>query len=176
MIKFVTALIMNTEGKVLAVSRRGKPEDLGLPGGKINPGETPEQAIIREAQEETGITLTKFEFVFDRQDPLGQEEECRCFRVTEYTGEPQSIEPDISVSWVCPERFLEPNCTFRSYNSDLFRHLGMVYLYKKPSTFHKKLSSEQTAKALGAELLPDDHPLAIKMRTMMAATNQRRRK
>jgi len=58
----VTAIIRNAEGKILLQKRvdldipaaDGKWE---LPGGKINTGETPEDAIIRECQEETGYTV-----------------------------------------------------------------------------------------------------------------------
>lgn len=47
MLTAVCALIWNDEGnKVLAVSRRGKPEDMGLPGGKVDPGETPEHMLL----------------------------------------------------------------------------------------------------------------------------------
>jgi len=59
----VTAIIRNAEGKILLQKRvdpdiptaDGKWE---LPGGKINPGETPEDAIIRECREETGYTIS----------------------------------------------------------------------------------------------------------------------
>jgi len=59
----VTAIIRDTEGKILLQKRvdpdiptaDGKWE---LPGGKINPSETPEDAIIRECREETGYTVS----------------------------------------------------------------------------------------------------------------------
>jgi 8-oxo-dGTP pyrophosphatase MutT (NUDIX family) len=42
---------------VVAVSRRNDPTRWGLPGGKVDPGETLEQAIRRETKEELGIDL-----------------------------------------------------------------------------------------------------------------------
>lgn len=45
-------LVQNAENKYLVFYRRGSWD---LPKGKIDPGETPEQAAVREVQEETGL-------------------------------------------------------------------------------------------------------------------------
>lgn len=55
----VTALLVKDE-LVLAVSRKNNPNDFGLPGGKIDPGETPEGALFREVSEETGLNVGEF--------------------------------------------------------------------------------------------------------------------
>lgn len=49
----VCALILK-DGLVLAVSRKDNPNDFGLPGGKVDMGETLEEALIREVDEEIG--------------------------------------------------------------------------------------------------------------------------
>ncbi len=58
----VAAALVDVDGRVLIGRRaRGKPME-GLwefPGGKVNPGETPEVALIRELEEELGIKVTK---------------------------------------------------------------------------------------------------------------------
>lgn len=43
--------------KFLAVSRRNSDSLWGMPGGKVDPGETTHSAIIREVKEETGYCL-----------------------------------------------------------------------------------------------------------------------
>ena len=43
-------------GKVLCVRTKGK-DKFYIPGGKIDPGETPEAALIREIEEELGVLL-----------------------------------------------------------------------------------------------------------------------
>jgi 8-oxo-dGTP pyrophosphatase MutT (NUDIX family) len=57
-------VVLRSEGRVLLLQRhpfdRAYPDPSGqglwcLPGGKIDPGETPEQAATRELYEETGI-------------------------------------------------------------------------------------------------------------------------
>lgn len=56
----VTAAIICKEGKFLVCQRpKGKNCELlwEFPGGKIEPGETGEQCIVREIQEELGVTL-----------------------------------------------------------------------------------------------------------------------
>ncbi len=57
----VTAFIFN-EGKVLIMKRSEEekflPGYFELPGGKMNFGEKPEEALNRELQEETGLTVS----------------------------------------------------------------------------------------------------------------------
>lgn len=43
---------------------RPMPNTWGIPGGKLEPGETPRQAVIREVQEETGIDIDALELQF----------------------------------------------------------------------------------------------------------------
>ena len=55
----VGAVIFDPRGRVLVV-RRGREPSKGawtLPGGKVEPGETPERAIVREVREETGLEV-----------------------------------------------------------------------------------------------------------------------
>ena len=54
--------LIDADGRVLIAKRpQGKPM-AGLwefPGGKVEPGETPEQAVIRELAEELSLTVTE---------------------------------------------------------------------------------------------------------------------
>jgi|HubBroStandDraft_4_1064222.scaffolds.fasta_scaffold126559_2 8-oxo-dGTP diphosphatase len=55
----VKAAILNSGGQMLAlhITRPNRTETYwDLPGGRIADGETPEQTLQREVQEETGIT------------------------------------------------------------------------------------------------------------------------
>jgi 8-oxo-dGTP diphosphatase len=55
-------------GKVLGVSRKTDPNDFGLPGGKVDEGETLYDAMVREVKEETGLTVLKAKPLFFRED------------------------------------------------------------------------------------------------------------
>ena len=50
-------VVIEQNGQLLAVSRRDNHADLGLPGGKIEPGESPITAACREAVEELEATV-----------------------------------------------------------------------------------------------------------------------
>lgn len=64
-IKFsVCALIINEQGKILAVSRKDKRDDWGLPGGKVEEDETIMDAVVREVKEETGLDVEPHQFIF----------------------------------------------------------------------------------------------------------------
>ncbi len=125
--KSVVAVFVNPLGEVLAISRRGKPEDLGLVGGKVDVGDaSPEEALIREVGEEVGVVLTAFDFIRSRRDEADEMSVCWCYLATAWMGEPRAMEPNTIVGWFRPERLLEPNCVFREYNRAMFEGMGLV--------------------------------------------------
>ena len=66
MIDVVAAVIQNEEGKILIAQRNLKKSQGGLwefPGGKIEPNETREEAIIREIKEEMDIDIETKKFI-----------------------------------------------------------------------------------------------------------------
>lgn len=75
--KSVVAVIQcngNTHGdQIVLVSRKGNYEDLGLPGGKVEHGETSLEAIAREVWEETGLSIPEKGFQLVIEDkPCGE--------------------------------------------------------------------------------------------------------
>ncbi len=54
----VFAAISDDEGRLLFVRRAYGDHGWGSPGGLVEPGECPLQALVREVQEETGFTVS----------------------------------------------------------------------------------------------------------------------
>ena len=64
-----TAIIVNGEGKVLLLEHVLRPgSGWALPGGFLNAGEHPADALIREIREETGLDLENVNPYFARTD------------------------------------------------------------------------------------------------------------
>ena len=55
----VGAVITDRAGRLLLIRRGHEPETgrWSLPGGRVEPGETDEQAVVREVLEETGLSV-----------------------------------------------------------------------------------------------------------------------
>lgn len=75
----VVAAILQREDKILICRRRAdQPHALKweFPGGKLEPGESPEAALARELHEELGIDaqpgseLTRYEFTYPGKNPI----------------------------------------------------------------------------------------------------------
>jgi 8-oxo-dGTP diphosphatase len=61
MVLVAAAALIDTDGRVLIAQRPEGKQLAGLwefPGGKVEPGETPEACLIRELEEELGIGVT----------------------------------------------------------------------------------------------------------------------
>ena len=76
----VVAAIIERNGEVLIGQRRpdqSHPLKWEFPGGKVEPGETPEQALTRELQEELAISqargeeMLRYEFAYPGKNPIG---------------------------------------------------------------------------------------------------------
>ena len=100
----VSAAMIIQDGKILATQRGyGEFKDgWEFPGGKVEPGETPEEAIVREIREELGATV--------RPEKLVTTVECdyprfhltmHCFLCTVENGELRLLEHE-AAKWLEP--------------------------------------------------------------------------
>lgn len=108
---------------VLSVSRKDNPEDKGLPGGKIEIGESPWEAAVRETFEETGVTATDGHRIFEAVDDIGYL--VVVYRVFRWKGQSHSREAGV-VEWLLPQEMITDECSFREFNLSLFRRVGWL--------------------------------------------------
>jgi 8-oxo-dGTP diphosphatase len=107
----VVAAIIERDGRILICRR--KPEQSHalkweFPGGKVEPGETPEQGLTRELEEELGIRgaagdeITRYEYAYPGKNPIL----LIFFRVTAFLGEPENLVFH-EMRWETPGRLAE---------------------------------------------------------------------
>lgn len=116
-------LVVSSDGRVLAVSRKHDPNAWGLPGGKVDFGELPIEAARRECQEETGLKIIKIDPnpVLDHKEDDGYR--CLTFRAV-VEGEIDTDEAGI-VRWIEPSK-LTTDSPFSNYNRILLGRCGLL--------------------------------------------------
>src|ERR1017187_3672518 len=92
----VVAAVLQSGDKILVGQRmpqQSHPLKWEFPGGKVEPGESPEQALARELEEELGISgasgelMTRYHFTYPGKDQI----ELIFFRVRQFSGEPKNL-------------------------------------------------------------------------------------
>jgi len=100
-------LVFNDQGEILLLKHLFRPgSGWGLPGGFIEAGEQPRDALLRELREETGLELEQIEIFETRafKRPMQIEIVFRCYAAGE--ARPQSMEVDRAV-WFPPNSLPE---------------------------------------------------------------------
>lgn len=103
----VAVALTDAQGRVLIAQRPFDKEHGGLwefPGGKIEPGESPEAALVRELREELGATVTP-----EQLEPLTFSSAGRAtrhlllllYRCVAWQGEPRALDA-AAIRWVLP--------------------------------------------------------------------------
>ncbi|MGO9093648.1 MAG: (deoxy)nucleoside triphosphate pyrophosphohydrolase [Bryobacteraceae bacterium] len=125
-LKMVVAGVIERDGRILICQRRaGSRHALKweFPGGKVEHGETPPQALARELQEELsiqaeiGAELTRYEYRYPASPPLL----LIFLRVSLYSGEPKNLEFN-AIRWEPRERL--PQFDFLEGDAEFVRRLA----------------------------------------------------
>lgn len=107
-IELTVLCLLHRDGKLL-LQNRVKPDWQGyaLPGGHVEPGESIVDAVVREMQEETGLTVLHPKLCGVKQFPIdGGRYLVLLFETEEFTGTLRSSEEG-SMEWVSREMLCE---------------------------------------------------------------------
>ncbi|MGW7260918.1 (deoxy)nucleoside triphosphate pyrophosphohydrolase [Streptomyces sp. NPDC054834] len=96
------------DGRLLAARRSAPPELAGrweLPGGKVEPGESPESALVRELREELGVEAELVERV-PGEWPLRPPYVLQVWTARPRAGsaEPKPLQDHDELRWLAPDR------------------------------------------------------------------------
>lgn len=94
------AVITNAEGHVLLCHRTDR-EAWNLPGGRVEAGETPWQAMEREVKEDIGLVVEASKLVAIYSVP-SRADLVFTFRCLKWSGEPQLSNEASQIAWFSP--------------------------------------------------------------------------
>lgn len=123
-------MLVIKDGLILSVSRKNNTFLFGLVGGKVDEGETPEQAAIRECFEETGVKVKTCVQLYKRVVPAisadGLDFSTYCFYAIEWEGSPQQQEEGI-IAWLSAEELTTDKGAFPDYNRKTIQVFRQLY-------------------------------------------------
>ena len=116
----VAGIVVFPDGRILLIKRK-TPVFKGywaLPGGRMDEGETPEEAVVREIKEETGLTVKIVEKIgeYDERGTQGGIEydyHATCFHVSPLKGEIKPQQEEIETAKLFNSKSLPKNLGFR---------------------------------------------------------------
>ena len=128
MVEVVAALIW--QGDKFMICQRPAHKARGLlwefVGGKVEPGETKEQALIRECQEELAVTLAVSDVFMDViHEYPDLKVHLTLFNSTIAVGEPQKLEHN-DIKWITPSEI--PNYDFCPADVEILKKIIEVHL------------------------------------------------
>jgi 8-oxo-dGTP diphosphatase len=105
-IEVVGAALLDDGGRLLAARRSAPPELAGrweLPGGKVEQGETPQAALVRELREELGVETEPVEHV-PGEWPLKSPYVLKVWtaRLLSGSGDPKPLQDHDALRWLAP--------------------------------------------------------------------------
>ena len=110
---YTTLCYLERDGRYLMLHRVKKKNDvnhdkwIGI-GGKFEPGESPEDCVLREVREETGLTLTDFQYrgIITFVQNGADTEYMHLFRATGWTGGMRTDCEEGELAWIGKEDLL----------------------------------------------------------------------
>ncbi|MFD2177691.1 NUDIX domain-containing protein [Veronia pacifica] len=116
--KDIVQIIFIQDGKLLLGFRQNTDvldQLWGLPAGKVETNEAPEQAAIRECQEEIDVTPTRLHLLATLPDPVFNARHF-IYRCESWQGNFQNLEPHLcgGLQWFDPDD-IPKNCTPITY-------------------------------------------------------------
>jgi 8-oxo-dGTP diphosphatase len=105
----VGAAILDDRGRLLAARRKEPPALAGgweLPGGKVEPGEDDESALVRECREELGVEIEPMHRV-DGDWPMSGDAVLRVWTARVVQGDPQPLEDHSEIRWLEPGHWFD---------------------------------------------------------------------
>lgn len=97
------------QGRVLAARRSAPPEVAGgweFPGGKVDPGESEREALVRECREELGVEVEPLGRL-DGEQPLKTGYVLRLWSARLVLGEPRALEDHDTLRWLGPDELYD---------------------------------------------------------------------
>jgi 8-oxo-dGTP diphosphatase len=110
-VRCVGGIALDGTGRLLMI-KRGRAPSAGLwsvPGGRVEPGESDEAAVVREMREETGLEVSVGRYVgsVERPGPGGVTYEIHNYAVTALGGTLEAGDDAADARWVSPAELRE---------------------------------------------------------------------